>query len=124
MITTPRLSFASSKGGLVETKLPSVILLALAKKLDLELVAEYRFAPPRRWRFDFFSPKHALAVEVEGGLWMRGRHARPKGIQGDIHKYNEACLMGYRVIRFSTDDLVKTPDYCEQCLRRAINGSN
>ena len=102
------------------SKLPDMVLLALADKLGITLTPEYRFAPPRRWRFDYYSEQHRLALEIEGGLWIRGRHARPAGIQGDITKYNEACLMGIRVLRFSTDDLVKRPDYCEDALKRAL----
>ena len=29
-----------------------------------------RFAPPRRWRFDFAWPERFLAVEVEGGWFI------------------------------------------------------
>lgn len=60
---------------------------------------EYRFAPPRRWRFDFSWKEHKLAVEVEGGAWTRGRHTRGAGFLGDIEKYNAATLLGWRVIR-------------------------
>ena len=64
---------------------------------------EYRFHPTRRWRFDFAWPEHKLAVEVEGGLWIRGRHNRAKGYESDLQKYNEATLLGWRLLRFSPD---------------------
>ena len=64
---------------------------------------EHLFALPlrRRWRFDFCWPAHMLAVEVEGGLWSRGDsgHKHPLGIERDIHKYNTAVQIGWRVIR-------------------------
>lgn len=66
-------------------------------------VRELVFAPPRRWRFDFAWPDRMLAVEVEGGTFVQGRHSRGKGIEGDAEKYNAATLLGWRVLRFTTD---------------------
>jgi len=63
---------------------------------------EYRFATPRRWRFDFAYPGCKLAVEVEGGVWVNGRHTRGAGYQSDCEKYNAAALAGWRVLRFTT----------------------
>jgi very-short-patch-repair endonuclease len=71
-------------------------------KADLP-VRELRFAAPRRWRFDLAWPDRMLAVEVEGGLWIQGRHSRGKGIENDMDKYNEATLMGWRVLRVSPE---------------------
>jgi len=64
-------------------------------------VREYRFAPPRRWRFDFAWPEHRLAVEVEGGTYVRGRHQRPGGFAADCEKYNTATVLGWRVLRYT-----------------------
>lgn len=60
---------------------------------------EYRFHPTRRWRFDFAWPDHGLALEIEGGVWNRGRHVTPKGFVADAEKYNAAALAGWRVLR-------------------------
>ncbi len=67
---------------------------------------EYRFHPFRRWRFDFAWPEDKLAVEIEGGTWVNGRHNRPKGFEADCEKYNAATLLGWRVLRF-TGDMVR-----------------
>jgi len=64
---------------------------------------EYRFAPPRRWRLDFAFPDHQLAVEVEGGIWVTGRHVRPSGFIKDIEKYNHLTLLGWRLLRVVPD---------------------
>lgn len=72
-----------------------------AEKLP-EPVREYRFAPDRKWRFDFAWPDEKLAVEVEGGVWSGGRHTRGAGFLKDAEKYNRAALMGWRVLRFDT----------------------
>ena len=62
-------------------------------------IREHRFAPPRRWRFDYAWPAHRLALEVEGGTWKRGRHVRGRGYESDCEKYSEAALRGWRVLR-------------------------
>jgi very-short-patch-repair endonuclease len=62
---------------------------------------EFRFAPDRRWRFDFAWPEIKLAVEVEGGIWTNGRHNRGKGMEADMTKYNRATVLGWRVLRVS-----------------------
>lgn len=73
--------------------------------LKTECVKEYRFHPKRRWRFDYALPEYKIALEVEGGVWTRGRHTRPKGFLGDMCKYNAATLLGWRVFRTTPDEL-------------------
>jgi len=72
-------------------------------------VAEFRFHPARRWRFDFANPGAAwrLAVEVEGGVWSRGggRHNRGTGFVSDLEKYNAAALHGWTVLRYTPQQL-------------------
>jgi hypothetical protein len=67
--------------------------------------SEYRFHPDRKWRFDFAWPAQHLALEVEGGVWSKGRHTRPKGFLGDMEKYNAAAVLGWRVLRCTPDTL-------------------
>jgi very-short-patch-repair endonuclease len=62
---------------------------------------EYRFMPNRRFRFDRAWPSIKLAVELEGGIWIRGRHTRPAGYEADCEKYNLAVCNGWRVLRFT-----------------------
>ena len=66
-------------------------------------VAEFRFHPARRWRFDFANPGAAwrLAVEIEGGIFSRGRHTRGAGFLRDCEKYNTAALHGWTVLRYA-----------------------
>jgi hypothetical protein len=65
-------------------------------------VLEHRFDPKRRWRFDLAWPDRKLAVEVEGGTWVAGRHTTGAGFLADIEKYNAAVLAGWRVLRVTT----------------------
>lgn len=63
-------------------------------------VTELVFAAPRRWRFDLAWPDRMLAVEVEGGIWLRGgHHTSGKGFMSDLEKYNTATLLGWRLLR-------------------------
>lgn len=59
---------------------------------------EYRFHGERRWRFDLAWPELRLAVEVDGGAWVNGRHNRASGWMRDQEKLNEACVLGWRVL--------------------------
>jgi len=65
--------------------------------------AEYRFHPPRRWRFDFAWPElFLIALEIEGGTWAAGRHTTGTGYEHDCEKYNQAALDGWLLIRATT----------------------
>jgi hypothetical protein len=45
-------------------------------------------------------------VEVEGGIWINGRHNRASSIEKDFVKYSLAAILGYRVIRCSTNQVM------------------
>lgn len=64
---------------------------------------EHAFHASRRWRFDFAWPDRLLAVELEGGSWVGGRHGRGAGTAKDCEKYNAAATDGWAVLRFTTD---------------------
>ncbi len=66
---------------------------------------EYRFAPPRRWRFDFAWPDLLIALEVEGGTRTGGRHVRGDGYEKDCEKYNEAAIRGWRILRVTASQV-------------------
>ena len=64
-------------------------------------VREHKFLDTRRFRFDFANPALKLAVEIDGGAWIGGRHTRGLGIESDHEKQNLAVLAGWRVLRFT-----------------------
>ncbi len=67
-----------------------------------EPVCEHRFCPGRRFRFDWAWVEQRVALELEGGVWSRGRHVRPRGYERDCIKYSLAAILGWRVIRVTT----------------------
>lgn len=64
---------------------------------------EFPFAAEegRKWRFDFAWSHHRVAVEIEGAVWIKGRHTQGGGFQKDAEKYNVAAILGWRVIRLT-----------------------
>jgi very-short-patch-repair endonuclease len=85
------------------------VFAALLRSAKLPLpTPEYRFAPPRRWRADYCWTDERVILEVEGGVWSRGRHTRGSGFLKDVEKYNHAALLGYRVLRCTPATLCTT----------------
>lgn len=77
--------------------------LLLRQRLGVEVVAEHRFYPTRMWRFDYAIPSHRIAIEIDGGVWIDGRHNRPKGYIADLDKFNHAAMQGWLVLKFTPD---------------------
>jgi len=69
-------------------------------------VPELVFHPKRKWRFDYAWPNQKVALEVEGGVWIQGRHTRGSGFVKDMEKYNAAAMLGWRVLRVQPKDLL------------------
>lgn len=75
-------------------------------QLGVDLIPEFKFHPKRKWRFDYALPEMKLAIECEGGIWTNGRHTRGKGYKNDMEKYNEAVKLGWKLLRYTPDELV------------------
>jgi hypothetical protein len=81
-------------------------------ELDVFVKKEVRVCEERKWRFDFAERvipigRPRLAFEIEGGIWVQGRHSRGAGYQSDLDKYNTALVAGnWAVFRFSTNDVL------------------
>jgi len=91
---------------------------------DLDLYAEYRWAAIRTggigkgvrsrlslaglkdWRFDYAHLPTHTAIELEGGLYVGGRHITPSGFIDDCRKYNTAALLeGWQVFRLPPSEI-------------------
>ena len=107
MITDKQTPDKPKKRAQKPRKQPKTDIFTIICKTDLcvECVKEYMFHPVRKWRFDYAIPEHKVALEVEGGIWAKGRHTRPQGFLGDIEKYNAGTLLGWRIFRVTPDEL-------------------
>jgi very-short-patch-repair endonuclease len=68
---------------------------------------EHRFAAAigRQWQWDIAFLPEKLAVEVDGGIWVRGAHGHPTTILRNMEKRNMGAWLGWRLLSFSTDDV-------------------
>lgn len=87
---------ANSKG--------DVFTFLLHQRLGVECVREYRFHPTRQWRFDYAIPDLRIAIEIDGGIWINGRHNRASGYIGDMEKFNAAATLGWVVLKFTPQE--------------------
>lgn len=83
---------------------------------------QHKFAAPdRQWRFDFSWGGNLgmVAIEVQGGIFVRGAHSRGPQQLKDMEKMNAAQLRGWRVFQVTPDQLctVETLDL----LRLTVN---
>lgn len=85
------------------------ILLSLAP----DAVAEHRFHPVRKWRFDMAVPSRMIAIEIDGGVWSGGRHSGGAGQIKDFEKGNAAAVLGWRVLHY-TPQQIKKGEWVEQ----------
>lgn len=80
--------------------------------------SEFRFLADRQYRFDLAYLRQRVAIEVDGGQWMKygGRHSR----DSDRWKMAEAAAMGWRVIHLSPEMIKADPVRCIDCISRAL----
>ena len=78
-----------------------------------EPVQEHKFSETRKFKFDFAFLPYKIALEVEGGIWVKGGmgHSHPIGIVRDMEKYNLAASLGWRVLRIQPSQLLKTETF-------------
>ncbi len=64
----------------------------------IDLHSEYRFSPPRRYRWDFCHLESKVAIEIQGGVWMgKSGHSGGTGLVKDYEKLCLAAASGWRV---------------------------
>lgn len=91
---------------------PKIILACWREDGLPAAVPEYRFHPDRKWRFDFAFVKKRVAVEVQGGIWIHGRHTRGAALKKEWEKLNTAAGMGWRILYCEPNDIFE-PGFIE-----------
>lgn len=77
------------------------------------------------WRFDFawkhlgYFGRGGVAVEIDGGIWTRGRHTRGAGYEGDVRKLNAATRLDWKVYHV-TASMLDDPQACVRMVREAL----
>lgn len=74
------------------------------------LIRQFQPIRDRKFRSDFAFPIQKLLIEIDGGQWIKngGRHNR----DSDREKLNLCASLGYRVMRFSGQMILKDPRSC------------
>ncbi len=88
-----------------------VLLKDIQEITGEKFFTEYRFDRKRKWRFDVAFPAVKVAIEIEGGVWNYGRHNRAAGFLKDLEKYNSAAEQGWRILRYTWDEIEKASIY-------------
>lgn len=86
----------------------TAILERYLKTYGVKLEKEYKFIPGRRFRADYAIVPWWLLIEIEGAVWVSGRHTRGSGFVKDIEKYNLAMVYGWQVLRLTPQQFRKT----------------
>jgi very-short-patch-repair endonuclease len=73
--------------------------------IRMKLIPEYKFLGNRKFRFDYAIPEIKLAIEINGGVWINGRHTRTSGYLKDLEKFNLATCNGWHLLQFVPEQL-------------------
>lgn len=82
----------------------------LKRNIDSDVVPEAKYKlhmnTEREFRADFLCPNAKIAIEINGGQHINGRHNRGgKGYETDLTKLNIAAANGYKVFQFTYEML-------------------
>lgn len=92
------------------------LVLEDAELRPFETQRVIRVGKRRIARVDFAWPDERLVVEVDGFAF----HADRASYRNDRRRTNELVLAGWRVLRFSWEDVVGSPDVVVDQVRRAL----
>lgn len=80
---------------------------------------EYRFHPSRKWRLDIAFPAERVGIEVQGGIFIAGRHTRGAALLKEWEKLNTLACMNWRVLFVQPSELCM--DKTIKVIKTALN---
>ena len=86
---------------------------------------EVHLIPGRKFRTDLAHLQARIAVEVDGGTWVAGRHNRGAGVSSDCEKACLIAIAGYRGMRVTTEQVKNgmALKWIEQALKRSLEAA-
>ena len=78
------------------------------QELGVELWPEFYFCTQRQFRIDYAIPQYKIAIEQEGGIFMKGYsgHSSGTGIARDMEKNNLLVSKGWKLIRRQPNEML------------------
>jgi hypothetical protein len=76
----------------------------------------------KRYRLDFAHPLSRIGIEIQGGVYNRGRHVTGSGYERDCRKYNLAFTSGW-TIYLLTATMAKDSTWHELIADQIVAGS-
>lgn len=83
---------------------------------EIKLIPEYKVIPDRRYRFDYVHLETRIAIEINGGRWVKSGHSSGTGLLRDYEKNNLALLNGWVVfylcdVQINKDNLTQIAEF-------------
>lgn len=85
--------------------------LWVEKYPNIDLVSQYKLIPNRRFLADFVHLESKVAIEIQGGRWIKGGHTTGRGMLADCEKAVLAASLGWIVLPLV--DKMLTDEYLE-----------
>jgi very-short-patch-repair endonuclease len=90
----------------MSSSLEKLLTFYILAELDIpQPTFEYKFHTKRKFRWDMAWVDQKLAVEVLGGIWIKGGHNTGKGITRDCEKLDEGVKLGWKVLQFTKEQI-------------------
>jgi len=113
------------------------VLNEISEIYKINIFSEYKFSNTRKFRLDYFididSTRNSksnnldnikgVGIELDGGVWVQGRHIRPLGYIRDCEKCNLALSLGVPVLRYTYEhlkDIEKVKEEIEQVINQLL----
>lgn len=80
----------------------------IKQELSIELWPEFYFCTERQFRIDYAIPQYKIAIEQEGGIYMKGNsgHSSGTGIARDMEKNNLLVSKGWKLLRRQPNEML------------------